>query len=160
VGARERASGALLVVDRAGGEDERRGERECGAVRWAAAEPAVRIFGHGPGREGKRARDEVCGEEPERDSEDGSGAREGDDAEVDEPAEDLLCDNTRRFQTRDLSVRGAARGRRARREGRAVSPRTTRLGPVDGTEVAAVERGLADILRSRIICWSGGGSRG
>ena len=43
----------------------------------AAAEPAVGRFWHGPGREGKRARDEVCGEEPERGSEDGSGAREG-----------------------------------------------------------------------------------
>ena len=53
------------------------GEGECGAVRWAAAEPAVGGFWHGRGREGKRARDEVCGPEPERGREDGSGAREG-----------------------------------------------------------------------------------
>jgi len=53
------------------------GEGECGAVRWAAAEPAVGRFWHGPEREGKRARDEMCRQEPERGSEDGSGAREG-----------------------------------------------------------------------------------
>ena len=56
------------------------GEGEYGGARWAcgaAAEPAVRRFWHGPGREGKRARDEMCREEPERGSEDGSGAREG-----------------------------------------------------------------------------------
>ena len=45
----------------------------CGA----AAESAVGGFWHGPRREGKRARDEVYGEGPERGSEDGSGAREG-----------------------------------------------------------------------------------
>ena len=53
------------------------GEGEYGWVRWAAAEPAVGRFWHGPGREGKRARDEVCRQEPERGNEDGSGAREG-----------------------------------------------------------------------------------
>ena len=34
-------------------------------------------FWHGRGREGKRAHDEVCGQGPERGSEDGSGTREG-----------------------------------------------------------------------------------
>jgi len=41
------------------------GEGEYGAVRWAAAEPTVGIFWHGPGGEGKRARDEMCGQGPE-----------------------------------------------------------------------------------------------
>jgi hypothetical protein len=42
----------------------------CGGVRG-------RGFWHGRGREGKRARDEMCRQESLRGSEDGSGAREG-----------------------------------------------------------------------------------
>ena len=43
-----------------------RGPGSCG-------ESAVGGFWHGSGREGKRAHDEVCGQGPERGSEDGSG---------------------------------------------------------------------------------------
>ena len=53
------------------------GEGECGAVRWAAAEPTVGGSWHGRGSEGKRAHDEVCGAGPERGSEDGSKAQAG-----------------------------------------------------------------------------------
>jgi hypothetical protein len=53
----------------------------------------------------------------------------------------FLCDNTCRFPARDLAVRGTARGRRTRREERAVSRGTRRAGQEDEGEAGGEERG-------------------
>ena len=53
------------------------GEGEVRSGPGSGGEGAVGRFWHGPGRKGKRERDEAPGPGPERGSEDGRGARAG-----------------------------------------------------------------------------------